>query len=108
MQKEFNYTVGGVSYRGIAKRADLSWGNGLAIKTFDTRGEPRDLVTCVCHPEFDGFDELQNKSTEELLALAIDMLNSGEFEKSLQSAREVGMTLVFRLNDAFIKSLEVR
>ena len=108
MHKEFYYTTGGVTYRGVAERADRPWGNGLDVKTFDTQGNPRDSMNFVCHPEFDGFDELQSKSTEELLALAIDTLNSGEFETSLQSAREVGMTLGLRMNDIFIKSLEVR
>ena len=108
MQREFNYTVGGVTYRGIARRADLSWGNGLATKTFDTQGNPRDSISAVGHPEFDGFDELQSKSTDELLALVIDTLNSGELETSLRSAREVGITLRLRLNDIFVKSLEVR
>lgn len=98
MQKEFSYTVGGMTYRGIAEQADRPWGNGLDIKTFDAQGNLRDLIGFACHPEFDEFDELQNKTADELLALAIDTLNSGEHETSLQDARQHGLKLLLRLN----------
>lgn len=98
MQKEFSYIVDGMTYRGIAEQVDRPWGNALDIKTFDAQGNLRDLIGFACHPEFDGFDELQSKTADELLAHAIEILNSGEIETSLQDARQHGFTLLLRLN----------
>ena len=98
MQKKFKYTVGEFLCRGVATRADLFFGHALDIKTFDVQGNPRDSISFACHPEFDGFDEVQSYSTEELLALAIEILSSGELEESLGEIRPHGLTLYLRFN----------
>lgn len=98
MRVEFGYIAEGVTYRAVAEDADKFWGKCIRIRTFDTGGGTRERISFSCHPEFDGFEEMQGKTLEELAAIAIDRLNAGEFAEALESARRTGIELLVRFN----------
>jgi hypothetical protein len=94
MQSEITFKAGG--YRCVAARSDKSWGHGLKVSIFDLEGLLLNVVTFACHPEFPAYETLQTMSTEKLIELAANQLNTGELEESLVKARQADLQLYVR------------
>ena len=93
MQEERDYAVGGVRRLCALSRADRPWGHGLEVKTYDEMSSLLNEVVFVCHPEHASYEDLQAKSTGELVAIAVERLSSRTHEEALQQARQHGLKL---------------
>jgi hypothetical protein len=91
MQSEFKFDAGG--YRCVAVRSDRHWGHGLDVNILGRDGHLLNVVTFACNPELPSFKTFQALSTQELVELAANQLNSGELESSLSEAREAKLQL---------------
>lgn len=98
MQKRFDYIVDGTTFEAVAEESSRTWGKGVRIRIFDSEGNLRDGLTFACHPEFDDFEEFQNKTADERLTIAIDILNSGIYTASLEESRSMGTQTLLRFN----------
>lgn len=98
MRQQREYTIANLRRVCSFTRADLFWGHGLEVKIYDEAGALLNRVKFACHPEYVDYDELQEKTTEQLIAIAMQRLSSGQDEEALQQARQHGLTLCFILS----------
>ncbi len=97
MEAEASYEAGGKTFRVVAKRKDLFFGNGLSLCIYADDGSLWAKASCNCHLEFDGFDTCQAMKTEQLLAVAIEKLVGG-WHASIESSLPHGINTLCRLN----------
>jgi hypothetical protein len=98
MREQREYTIENVRRVCSFTRADLYWGHRLEVKIYDETGALLNRVAFACHPEHAGYEDLQAKTTEELIAIAMQRLSSGQDEEALQRARQHGLVLCFSLS----------
>jgi hypothetical protein len=95
MEDQINFVAG--RYRCVAVRCDRPWGHGLQLSVYDGRNDDRlNTIQFACHPEFAGYDQLQELSTEQLISLAKAQLESGSLDESMAKARANGFGLIVR------------
>src|SRR5262245_57980750 len=95
---ELDCHIEGVRHRVRAHRSDRPWGHAVDVELFSSDGTRLNMLSFACHPEFDRYDEFQAKSTDELVACAIQQLQSRISLQQLRSVRAPGLCLCFRMN----------
>ena len=98
MPREFTYIAESIEVRGSVEPHYASWGRGLTIRIYKPNGTLQDQVVFMNHPEFDGFDESERLSEDELTLLVIERLNSGIYVEEMRSARKHNAIVYFRIN----------
>jgi hypothetical protein len=93
------YQIGNETFRAVAIRDDLPWGNGIKVSIFDQNGTPWVTTSFRCHPEFLDFDRFQEMDTSQLLEVAVRRLVS-HAHAAIQSGKSSGITPLFGLNGA--------
>ena len=76
MSKDQTQIIEGATYNAIAVRRDYSWGHGLDVCLINLDGSQIGNLSFVVHPEFDDYELYQAKSTEQLLAIVEEQLES--------------------------------
>ena len=80
----------------MSVRSDRPWGHGLKVNIFCDQGHILNVISFACHPEYPEYENLQAKTTEQLVELAASQLRTGELENSLLEARKDNLQLFVR------------
>ncbi|MGY3453377.1 hypothetical protein [Bradyrhizobium sp. USDA 4353] len=95
MDNQISFIAG--PYRCVGSRVDRHWGHALELSLHDRdSGDVLYEIVFACQPAFDGYDELQALSTEQLSALAQARLESGTLDELLTQARAAKLRLLVR------------
>lgn len=95
--------VEGNDYYFIASRADRPWGHAIDVTVFNNQNTIMGHLLFCCHPEFKDFELLQNYGTQELVALASEMISQGLLSNGFKYAWDAGLKLILRLNSPIAK-----
>lgn len=97
-QYQFSIATNQQEYIVRARRNDRSWGHAIDAEIADSEGQLLNHVVFACHPEFREFELFQAMTTEQLISVIREVLESGRFKEALSSARANNLTLILRLN----------
>jgi hypothetical protein len=74
------HTIEGPTYRALARRNDRPWGHAIDVELYRLDDTSLGDISFVCHPEFDEFAFCQGRTTEELVAVVAERLESAVAE----------------------------
>lgn len=97
MNAEAEYQIDGKSFRAVATRRDLFFGNGIGVSIYAKDGSLWAKTNFNCHVEFDGFENCQSMNTEQLLVVAISKLKE-DGHAFIERTFPHGINALFRLN----------